>query len=668
MKNWLSVTKDNNKKHIIIYGAISAVFSIVALLLSVFWVTALASGAVLFAVLYFRIEIKEYISPWVRNVLMVIFSLMIFILMQTTISCGIFLVGILKFIMNVLIILGATSLIWGITGKMRLSVIIVTLLTQILAVADHLVVQARSFEIQFSDFFSLGTAAAVADQYEFELSVATEIGIILSIFFVVFLLRLKLPKSGHNVKQLIFCLSSVVVAVLCVVIVYTQFAASVIGYQDKYWKYRGSERNGYFVNMIYSASATRVLIPEGYDADVLVDDTREYIGDAEVTTDSEGKKQPNVIVIMNETFADVQNIAESMGGEMKTDIEVTPFLDSLDDAAPNIIKGYALSSVYGGNTANSELEFLTGLSVQFIPRNTVAYNLYIKESNSFTIVDAFNEVGYKTVSIHPENPTNWQRDMIYDYFNFDEQYFKGDFSHVPEEDYFRGHIRDKSVYEKIIDIYENKEEGTPLFNFTITMHNHSGFATPGFEYTVDIEGMSKYTGIREYLTAINASDSDFKELIEYFEKEEEETIIVFFGDHQPSLSNIASKFYGVSDDDTTLRQLSKYVVPYVFWANYDIDCERATELSSINFLSSYLRELVEVPETDLNRFVDKLNEEVMAMNAMGWFDHEGNFHESSYSAPSLSPSLELYSYLQYNMLYDDINKKTELFALPKVKD
>ncbi len=667
MKNWLSVTKDNNKKHIIIYGAISVAFFIVALLLSVFWVTALASGALLFAILFFRIEIKEYISPWVRNVLMVIFSLMVFILMQTTISCGIFLVGILKFIMNVLIILGAMSLVWGITGKMRVSVIIVTLLTQILAVADHLVVQARSFEIQFSDFFSLGTAAAVADQYEFELSIATEIGIILSIFFITFLIRLKLPKSGHNWKQLAFCLSSVVVAVLCVVIVYTQFASSVIGYQDKYWKYRGSERNGYFVNMIYSASATRVLVPEGYDADTLVSDTEKYIGEESTEEDVE-KKQPNVIVIMNETFSDVHNITEYMGGEMNTDIEVTPFLDSLDNDAPNIIKGYALSSVYGGNTANSELEFLTGLSVQFIPRNTVAYNLYITENNSFTMVDSFNEAGYKTVSIHPENPTNWQRDMIYDYFNFDEQYFKDDFAHVPEEEYFRGHISDKSVYEKIIDVYENKEEGTPLFNFTITMQNHSGFATPGFEYGVDIEGMSKYTGIREYLTSINNADAAFKEFIEYFEEQDEETIIVFFGDHQPSLSNIASKFYGVSDDDTTLRQLSKYVVPYVFWANYDIECDRATELSSINFLSSYLRELVDIPETELNHFVDKLNEEVMAINAMGWFDHEGNFHESSYSIPDLSPSLELYSYLQYNMLYDEINKKAEIFALPKVED
>ncbi|MBE6588316.1 MAG: LTA synthase family protein [Ruminococcaceae bacterium] len=664
MKDWFSVKRNTDKKHLIIYGAIALAFTVISLVLSVHWATSIISGVVVFFFLQFRLEITEKFPVWMQSILMVVLTLLVFILMQVTISCGVFLIGGFKFIMNVIIVLGLTALIWAATGKMKIAIISVTVLSQIIAVADHLVVQARSFEIQFSDFSSLGTAAQVADQYNFELSEVTKIGLILTILFITALVTTKFPSHERNWKQLTFCLCSVVCAALCVVVVYTQIGASVIAYQDKYWKYRGSERNGFFVNMIYSASATRVLEPDGYDADSLEKETDKFISDSKIT-ESENKKQPNVIVIMNETFSDVHHITEYMGGEMNTDIEVTPFLDSLDDAAPNIIKGHALSSVYGGNTANSELEFLTGLSIQFIPRNTVAYNLYMEENNSFTIVDSFNAAGYKTVAIHPENPTNWQRDVIYDYFNFDEKYFKPDFSDVPEEDYFRGHISDASVYDKIIDIYENKEEGTPLFNFTITMQNHSGFSTIGFDYGVEIEGMNKYTGIREYLTSINNSDTAIKGLIEYFEGVDEETIIVFFGDHQPSLSNIASKFYGVSDDDPTEKQLSKYVVPYFFWANYDIECEKETELTSINFLSSWLRDMVDIPETKFNQFVDALNTEVMAINAMGWFDYDGNFHESSYSSPELNGALDIYSHLQYNMLYDAKHKLEPLFTLPE---
>ena len=131
-----------------------------------------------------------------------------------------------------------------------------------------------------------------------------------------------------------------------------------------------------------------------------------------------------MIVIMNETFSDVQNIAKYLGNEMPTSVPVTPFLDSLSREANNVIKGHSLVSVYGGNTANSELEFLSGLSIQFIPRNTVAYNLYMTQDNSFTIVDMFKNAGYHTFAVHPEDRTNWQREKIYDYFGFDETCFK----------------------------------------------------------------------------------------------------------------------------------------------------------------------------------------------------------------------------------------------------
>ena len=314
---------------------------------------------------------------------------------------------------------------------------------------------------------------------------------------------------------------------------------------------------------------------------------------------------------------------------------------------------------------------LSGLSVQFIPRNTVAYNLYMEEGNSFTIVDSFNKAGYKTAAIHPENPTNWQRDKVYEYFNFDETYFKDAFADVPQEDYYRGHISDDSVYDKIIELYESKEEGTPLFNFTITMQNHSGYNTLGFEHEVKFTDINGYAGIREYLTAIRRSDAALKKLIEYFEGVEEDTIILFFGDHQPSLSNIAARFYGLKDDDPTLKQLTKYVVPYVFWANYDLgDNREHTSLTSINFLSSWLLDMVDVPETKFMQYVDAMNNEVMAINAMGWFGYDGKFHESAYAKqnlddPSLDNPLWIYSYLQYNMLYDDDKKLTELYSLPE---
>ena len=663
---WARIKRTTDKKTLLCFAAAAVVFTVAAALLGVNIFISVAGGILLFAVLTFKIELSDSLPVWFRFIILLLLTLIVFILMQTAISCGIFLISPLKFFMNVIILAGLSSLLWMVTGNVKISITIVTVICYFVAIADHLVVQARSFEIQFSDFSALGTAARVAGGYSFTLSTVTKLAIVLGIVFLTFVIRCRFPSHERSWKRTAFCLGSLIATYLCAVVIYTQFCASFIGYQDKYWMYRGSERNGFLVNIIYSASATRVTVPEDYDAAVLEEELDIYL---EAEDDGKGslvesEKKPNVIVIMNETFSDVQNIAAYMGKEMNTDVPVTPFLDSLSDKEPNIIKGHAIASVYGGNTANSELEFLTGQSIQFIPRNTVAYNLFMTELNSFSVVNNFNNAGYRTVGMHPEQPVNWQRDKIYSYFDFDEIYFMDDFTEgLGEDGWYRDHVSDQAVYDKIIDLYESKEEGDPLFTFAVTMQNHGGYTTAGFDYTVNIEGYENYTGIREYLSCIKNSDEALKNLIGYFEAADEETIIVFFGDHQPSLSNIASKFYGLDDYSTVEDQQAKYAVPYLIWANYDIDCDRATSVTSINYLSSWLLDIVDSDLTDFQRFVKKVNTEVPMLNSMGWYDNGGVFHDSTYSAPELSESLKLYSRLQYNAMYDNKGRLPDLFGI-----
>ena len=663
---WARIKRTTDKKTLLCFAAAAVVFTVAAALLGVNIFISVAGGILLFAVLTFKIELSDSLPVWFRFIILLVLTLIVFILMQTAISCGIFLISPLKFFMNVIILAGLSSLLWMVTGNVKISITIVTVICYFVAIADHLVVQARSFEIQFSDFSALGTAARVAGGYSFTLSTVTKLAIVLGIVFLTFVIRCRFPSHERSWKRTAFCLGSLIATYLCAVVIYTQFCASFIGYQDKYWMYRGSERNGFLVNIIYSASATRVTVPEDYDAAVLEEELDIYL---EAEDDGKGslvesEKKPNVIVIMNETFSDVQNIAAYMGKEMNTDVPVTPFLDSLSDKEPNIIKGHAIASVYGGNTANSELEFLTGQSIQFIPRNTVAYNLFMTELNSFSVVNNFNNAGYRTVGMHPEQPVNWQRDKIYSYFDFDEIYFMDDFTEgLGEDGWYRDHVSDQAVYDKIIDLYENKEDGDSLFTFAVTMQNHGGYTTAGFDYTVNIEGYENYTGIREYLSCIKNSDEALKNLIGYFEAADEETIIVFFGDHQPSLSNIASKFYGLDDYSTVEDQQAKYAVPYLIWANYDIDCDRATSVTSINYLSSWLLDIVDSDLTDFQRFVKKVNTEVPMLNSMGWYDNGGVFHDSTYSAPELSESLKLYSRLQYNAMYDNKGRLPDLFGI-----
>ena len=86
-----------------------------------------------------------------------------------------------------------------------------------------------------------------------------------------------------------------------------------------------------------------------------------------------------------------------------------PFLHSLEE---NTVKGWAFSSVFGGTTANSEYEFLTGNTTAFLPAGTVPYQMYVSSGDP-TLVGQMAALGYRTVAAHPYRSSGWSRPSVY---------------------------------------------------------------------------------------------------------------------------------------------------------------------------------------------------------------------------------------------------------------
>ena len=70
--------------------------------------------------------------------------------------------------------------------------------------------------------------------------------------------------------------------------------------------------------------------------------------------------------------------------------------------------------------------------------------------------------GYATAALHPFNASGWDRDEVYPYFGFDTILFYPDFTY---RDTLRTYVSDESSFKQIIDLYENKDEDTPVFIF-----------------------------------------------------------------------------------------------------------------------------------------------------------------------------------------------------------
>ena len=483
-------------------------------------------------------------------------------------------------------------------GKGKWALQILTGLSMIYGLVNHYVMAFRSTPFVPWDIFSIGTAASVADNYDF--TPTTEVVVITLIFIAIIVL---LYFFNFDFKYGILLR---IIPVICVTIVLSLFVNLLQDedFQNKAYLYpflftpaHMTKVNGMAVTFAMNMAYVFVDKPEGYSAKEVEEILASYAGD---TQDAEIEGLPNVIVIMNEAFSDLSVI-----GDFTTNEDYMPYVHSLQEGNENTITGNLTVSVIGGNTANSEFEFLTGNTMDFLPVGSIAYQQYIKGEKD-SLASQLKEMGYTTYGMHPYGASGWNRDKVYPWLGFDTSYFLPDFI---GRTYIRSYVSDKSAYQKIIDVYENKEDDSPVFIFEVTMQNHGGYTDEYENFTPDIHVQEKTDVVVDrYLSLIKRSDAELKNLIQYFEEQDEDTIIVFFGDHQPN-DYLANKVYMLSGKTTVTEEDAKnrYIVPYVIWANYDIEEGTGVD-TDISFLAARALKTAGISTNPYQNFLLELEE------------------------------------------------------------
>ena len=149
------------------------------------------------------------------------------------------------------------------------------------------------------------------------------------------------------------------------------------------------------------------------------------------------------------------------------------------------------------------------------------------------------------------------------------------------------------------------------------------------------------------------SDSAIQELIEHYEQVEEPTVIFFFGDHQPPLSNDLYKdIYGKELDERSVDELlEQYVTPYFIWANFDIDEAEGVDTGS-NFIGMQASLLAGYPQTGYMKFLARVNETFTGITPVGYVLKDGSAYEDRESLPEDARELlDQYEILQYYNLF-----------------
>jgi len=258
--------------------------------------------------------------------------------------------------------------------------------------------------------------------------------------------------------------------------------------------------------------------------------------------------------------------------------------------------------------------------------------------------------------MHPYNQTGWSRNVVYPTLGFDEMMFLDNGEYYDEENILREYITDAELFDKIIDRYEQKEDGEQLFIMSITMQNHGGYKEQydNFDEEVYTTG-TYYADASQYLSLIHETDKAVEELIEYFSNVDEPVEIVFFGDHYPSLSNdFIKSVNGKGASGLTLTELEGlFSVPFFIWTNYESE-EATIDRTSLNYLGTMALEQAGIELPAYNRFLKDLSQFIPAMNARGYYSlSEHKFIHINEATGTEAGWLDKYEMLEYNSLFDD---------------
>lgn len=273
------------------------------------------------------------------------------------------------------------------------------------------------------------------------------------------------------------------------------------------------------------------------------------------TSLKDGKK-PNIIVVQLESYFDV---AEA------------EFFTTDKDACPNLRKmfkeyssGYFKVPSVGAGTANTEFEVLTGMNLRYFGPGEYPYKTVLKERGCESAASALSSLGYGTHALHNNGGNFYSRAKVFNNIGFDT-YTSKEFMNILQFTE-NGWAKDEILVQHIMESMDTTEQQD--FVFCVSLQGHGEYPEEKVIYapTIKVEGIedeAQKNRWEYYVNQVYGMDNFAADLVEAVEKRNEPTVIVFYGDHLPTM--------GLKAEDLKSRYL--YNTNYVIWDNIGLKKE-----------------------------------------------------------------------------------------------
>jgi phosphoglycerol transferase MdoB-like AlkP superfamily enzyme len=421
---------------------------------------------------------------------------------------------------------------------------------------------------------------------------------------------------------------------------------ALAGVEKIVWDQRGNyDYNGFIFGTLSNLQGVVMEKPENYSEEAIKQIAEKYKLEAEkineIRTAATGSAtQPNIIFIMSEAFWDPTRL-----GSLKFSEDP---MKNMRETMSEQSSGMLLSPVFGGNTANTEFEALTGFSMYNLLPGSVPYQEAMDKKNMIpSIVSILEDENYDTLAIHPYKKVFYKRDRVYNTLGINK--FIGDSDMKYKKTLLEDtSISDQSVVDEIL--FQLKQREMPTFMHVITMQNHF----PAYEgkygkETVSIEGLTEESKaeLEAYTQGIKESDRALKNLFDELPKLHRPTVVVFFGDHLPSISDAIYKQGGFPNAETVEGKRLYSETPLFIYSNYNLENKQLNTISPA-YLGVTLFDLLNKPITPYYAMLEELKSKLPGLKSGITIDEEGKIN--SQLSKEENGLLSEYELIQYDLL------------------
>ncbi|GAA4694621.1 alkaline phosphatase family protein [Nocardioides nanhaiensis] len=392
--------------------------------------------------------------------------------------------------------------------------------------------------------------------------------------------------------------------------------------------------NGFVGGFLYNTDVPAMSRPPGYSEtamDAIAARYRTAADRINSERDSRVLADTNVIVILSEAFSDPTRLA---GFELAED----PIPRTRATMA-GTTSGSMLAQLYGGGTANMEFEALTGQSLKlFSPQLNTPYQQLVADHVTYPSAVGWLADTHRRIAVHPYFTGMYKRNKVYDTLGFEE--FVHDTTMQRSDKLEDGDfISDQSAFDEVLHQVERSDD--PLLVNLVTMQNHVPMSG-SYHDPVDVAGVEKDQAqpIGAYARGLSYTDAALADLLDSLESQEERTVVVFYGDHQPGI-------YG-DEIISANPALAPYRTEFFLWDSEGNSPAPQPLTSPIHFLPMAMDMLgAEIPPYYV--LLKRLREEIPAMEGEAFYTPDGRPHTDIETlSPTAQQLLEDLQMVQYD--------------------